>query len=129
MRLLLDTHILLWALEDGTRLTAEMRRQLQDRANDVLFSAASVWEIAIKTMLGRADFGVQPQEIVEAARETGFMELPVSAAAAARVSELPQFHRDPFDRLLIAQAITEPARLYTADRLLRRYSELVTVMA
>jgi PIN domain nuclease of toxin-antitoxin system len=91
----------------------------------VLFSAASVWEIAIKAALGRADFKVAPAEIVAAALETGFAELPVSAAAALRVADLPPHHRDPFDRLLVAQALTEPARLYTADPALEPYSELV----
>jgi PIN domain nuclease of toxin-antitoxin system len=102
-----------------------MRSILEDPAQDVLFSAASLWEVAIKSALGRADFKVDPNEILAAAIETGFGELPVRSAAALKVATLPLHHRDPFDRLLVAQALTEPARLYTADAALEPYSELV----
>ena len=125
MRLLLDTHILLWALIEPDRLSDEVRTRLEDRGNVVLFSAASIWETSIKAALGRADFKVAPSEIVVAALEAGFEELPVRSAAALVVATLPHHHRDPFDRLLVAQAITEPARLYTADAALAPYSELV----
>jgi PIN domain nuclease of toxin-antitoxin system len=125
VRLLLDTHILLWALIEPTKLTAELRALLDDPEHEVLFSAASIWEMAIKASLGRADFQVSVETIVEAARTTGFVELPVRSAAAQRVVTLPHHHRDPFDRLLIAQAMTEPAILYTADAQLQAYSELV----
>jgi PIN domain nuclease of toxin-antitoxin system len=129
MRLLLDTHILLWALDGSLRLDAGMRNLLEDRANEVLFSAASIWEIAIKVRLGRGDFALRPEAIAQAARETGFTELPVLADTAALVAELPLHHRDPFDRLLVAQAMAGPMRLYTADPVLQPYSELVTVIA
>ena len=125
MRLLLDTHVLLWALIEPTKLSVDVQAALEDPLNEVLFSAASVWEMAIKTALGRADFRVSPEIIVEAAYATGFTELPVRSAAALKVSTLPHHHRDPFDRLLIAQAMTEPAALYTADAQLAVYSELV----
>ena len=125
MRLLLDTHILLWALIEPERLGAEVRDGLEDPANVVLFSAASVWEMAIKSALGRADFRVSPFEIVENAKATGIEEAPVRSPAALAVASLPPHHHDPFDRLLVAQAITEPARLYTADAVLMAYSELV----
>ena len=125
MRLLLDTHLLLWALGDPDRLDGETRALIEDAGNDVLFSAASIWEIAIKTGLGRADFTVRPEAVAQAARATGFAELPVRADVAARVVDLPAYHRDPFDRLLVAQAIAEPAWLYTVDPLLPPYSELV----
>jgi PIN domain nuclease of toxin-antitoxin system len=128
MRLLLDTHILLWALGEPERLNAETRALLEDPDNEVLFSAASIWEIAIKARLGRADFAVHPEEIVQAACDTGFTELPVRANAAAQVMKLPLHHRDPFDRLLVAQALIEPMRLYTADPLLPPYSELVMLV-
>ena len=98
---------------------------LEDPSEDVLFSAASLWEISIKAALGRADFKVAPREILSAALEVGFVELPVRSAAALMVTDLPLIHRDPFDRLLVAQALTEPARLYTADAALEPYSELV----
>ena len=128
MRLLLDTHILLWALDQPARLDSGTRALLEDPANEVLFSAASIWEIAIKVRLGRADFPVRPDAIAQAARDTGFTELPVRADAAARVADMPLHHRDPFDRLLVAQAMAEPMRLYTADPLLPPYSELVTLV-
>lgn len=125
MRLLLDTHILLWALIEPDRLNHDVRTLLEDREHVVLFSAASAWEMSIKAALGRADFKVAPSEIVAAALDAGFEELPVRSAAALAVATLPHHHRDPFDRLLVAQAITEPARLYTADAALALYSELV----
>ena len=128
MRLLLDTHILLWALDTPARLDRGTRALLEDPANEVLFSAASIWEIAIKVRLGRADFPVRPDAIARAARDTGFTELPVRADVAARVADLPLHHRDPFDRLLVAQAMAEPMRFYTADPLLPSYSELVTLV-
>ena len=129
MRLLLDTHILLWALDGSLRLDAGTRDLLEDRTNEVMFSAASIWEIAVKARLGRVDFTLRPEAIAQEARETGFTELPVLADTAARVAYLPLHHRDPFDRLLVAQAMAGPMRLYTADPALRPYSELVTVIA
>lgn len=125
MRVLLDTHVLLWALITPGRLNKAIRGILEAADNEVMFSAASIWEIAIKSGLRRMNFRVAPEEIAEAAIESGFVELPVRAAAAAYVAKLPAHHRDPFDRLLIAQAITEPAMLYTADAQLESYSELV----
>lgn len=125
MRLLLDTHVLLWALIAPRRLAKQALSDIENPANEVIFSAASIWEIAIKSALGRADFGVSPDEIAAAAAASGFVELPVRSAAAAHVAKLPAHHRDPFDRLLIAQSITEPALLYTADPQLQVYSELV----
>lgn len=128
MRLLLDTHLLLWALATPQRLDAATRGALEDPGNEVLFSAASLWEIAIKAGLGRADFAFDPPQILQAALDTGFVELPVRSAAAVLVAGLPPHHRDPFDRLLVAQAMSEPVRLYTADPLLPPYSELVTLV-
>ena len=125
MRLLLDTQILLWALTDPDRLSPSVRETLEDPANTVLFSAASVWETSIKAALGRTDFRFSPQEIFKAAIDAGFTELPVRSTAAMRVADLPHHHRDPFDRLLVAQAIDEPARLYTADTQLEAYSDFV----
>ena len=93
-----------------------------------MFSAASIWEIAIKSQLKRIDFGSSPEAIARAALESGFDELPVRAAHAALTGQLPAHHRDPFDRLLVAQAIVEPARLLTVDSALKPYSELVVVL-
>jgi len=125
VRLLLDTQILLWALIEPGKLKPETRRLLEDPEHEVLFSVASIWEMAIKAALGRADFQVSPDAIVEAARASGFVELPVRSAAALKVASLPHHHHDPFDRLLVAQAMTEPARLCTADAQLEAYSEMV----
>lgn len=128
MRFLLDTHILLWALVEPERLPKKARILLEDDANEILFSAASIWEVAIKAQAGRIDFPVLPDEIAAAAKETGFMELCVSSKHGAAVRSLPLHHRDPFDRLLVAQAITEPARLLTVDSVLGQYSELVETL-
>jgi PIN domain nuclease of toxin-antitoxin system len=125
MRVLLDTHVLLWALGEPRRLDAETRGTIESSDTEVLFSAASIWEIAIKSELGRTGFVFDPAEIARAAIDTGFSELAVRANAAALVGRLPLLHRDPFDRLLVAQAIVEPATLYTADQQLVAYSDLV----
>ena len=125
MRLLLDTHVLLWSLGAPKLLGKEARNAIEHPDNEVMFSAASIWEIAIKSALGRGDFAVTPDEILAAALASGLSELPVGSVAAAHVAKLPAHHRDPFDRLLIAQAVTEPAILYTADAQLEAYSELV----
>ena len=124
MRLLLDTHLLLWALHDPARLDAGTRDLLEDPRQEVMFSAASIWEIAIKARLGRADFAIRPELVARAARQTGFAELPVAADDAARVATLPLHHRDPFARLVVAQALSAPMHLYTADPALPPYSEL-----
>ena len=123
MRLLLDTHVLLWALAHPRRLPPEVRTELESTENDVFFSAASVWEIAIKAETLRSEFGVAPEGIADAARATGFAELAIRVQHAAAVARLSLHHKDPFDRLLIAQAITEPARFITADKGLTRYSK------
>lgn len=125
MVLLLDTHILLWALDSPRRLPQDIVAQIASPENTVYFSAANIWEIAIKTALGKIDFPYSPEDIAQAAIDTGFIELPVSAAHAAKVAHLPLHHRDPFDRLLIAQALLMPAQLLTADSALTPYSELV----
>lgn len=121
MRVLTDTHILLWALLQPTRLDAVRRDVLESPEHQVFFSAVNIWEIAIKRALDRPDFDVEPEVIHRAALETGFRELPVSAVHAAAVRHLPTHHRDPFDRLLIAQARTEPLLLMTDDPLISLY--------
>jgi PIN domain nuclease of toxin-antitoxin system len=127
MRFLLDTHLLLWALSDPERLGSATRDAIEDPANDVLFSAASIWEVAIKTRLGRADFAVRADTIAKEALARGFAELLIRWQSASMVSDLPMHHRDPFDRILLAQAITEPVHLYTVDRKLLPYSSLVVL--
>jgi PIN domain nuclease of toxin-antitoxin system len=127
MRLLVDTHVLLWAAAAPERLPASFRERLESPESEVLFSAASIWELAIKMQIGRLVLAVAPEEIARTAAQRGFDELPVMAVHAAGVRNLPLHHRDPFDRLLIAQAMHEPARLLTVDRLLAKYSGLVEV--
>lgn len=122
MRVLLDTHVFLWAVTDSRRLSEQARRSILD-ADAIYVSAASIWEAAIKAGLGRieGDMG----QLAGAIGSSGFMELPVTAAHAAAVARLPHHHRDPFDRLLVAQAMAEPLVLLTADAALLPYSELV----
>ncbi|HEX4172541.1 MAG TPA: type II toxin-antitoxin system VapC family toxin [Acetobacteraceae bacterium] len=124
-RVLLDTHLLIWALDEYDRLPAEMRDLIQDPTNEIVFSVVSVWEIAIKARLGRTNFAVRPKEIASSAIATGFVELPLRWQAAAAVADLPMHHRDPFDRAIVAQAMSEPIHLYTVDRKLAVYSSLV----
>jgi PIN domain nuclease of toxin-antitoxin system len=127
--LLLDTHVLLWAIYQPARIPENWVAKLVDRNNPVFFSAASIWEVAIKSSLERPDFLHDAERTLSLALQTGFVELPVSAEVAARVRDLPCHHRDPFDRLLIAQAKQMPARLLTADSQLPIYSELVELIA
>jgi PIN domain nuclease of toxin-antitoxin system len=122
MRVLTDTHILLWALLRPARLDTACRDILESPEHKVFFSAVNIWEIAIKRALDRPDFDVEPDTVYRAALETGFRELPISAVHAAAVRHLPAHHRDPFDRLLIAQARTEPLLLMTDDPLIDRYT-------
>jgi len=128
MRWLIDTQILLWAIYRPERLSADVQARLRDRANAVYFSSISIAEIAIKSSLGRPDFCFAPDEVVHAARDSAFDELPLTAMHATRLGRLAWHHRDPFDRLLVAQAIEEGARLMTADSALAAYSDLVEVI-
>jgi PIN domain nuclease of toxin-antitoxin system len=123
--LLLDTHLFLWAVTDSRKLSRAARSRMT-AAEAVYISSASIWEIAIKSALGKLE--ADPDRLVAAIDESGFQELPVLARHAAAVARLPPHHRDPFDRLLVAQAITEPLFLLTADAGLERYSELVQVV-
>ena len=126
---LLDTNILLAALLAPERLPQEVAAGLSDSANTVYFSSASIWEIAIKRSLNRADFDFSPQDIHCIALETGFTELTVKGEDCYSVANLPWHHRDPFDRLLVAQAQSLPAYLLTTDAVLSQYSELVVQLA
>jgi PIN domain nuclease of toxin-antitoxin system len=125
VRLLLDTHIFLWAVTDSRRLSADARSTIS-AADEVYVSAASIWEAAIKAGLGKIQGDMT--ELAESIAASGFLELPVTALHAASVARLPQHHRDPFDRLLIAQALAEPLVLLTADPSLLQYSELVRLV-
>jgi len=125
MRLLIDTQIFIWVVLDSDKLGVKAR-QIILAATEVFVSAASIWEIAIKAKIGKLEGN--PDEFVEAIKQSGFRELVISARHAAKVHELPLYHRDPFDRILIAQALTEPLRFLTADSMLEQYSELVMMV-
>ena len=121
MKWLLDTHLLLWAAGAPARLSAEARSVLEDPANELYFSAASLWEISIKRGLGRADFQVDARVLRRGLLDNGYIELAISSAHAVSIDSLPPLHKDPFDRLLIAQASVEGITLLTADSLLTQY--------
>jgi len=122
MRLLLDTQVFLWVADDSSRLRPQARESIF-AASEVFVSAASIWEIAIKARLGKIN--VDAGEMVAAIEGSGFQELPVTAQHAIGVEHLPLYHNDPFDRLLVAQALAEPMRLLTADGVLEQYTDLV----
>jgi PIN domain nuclease of toxin-antitoxin system len=124
MRVLLDTHLLLWALGSPSKLPAAARKLINDA--NVYVSAATIWEVSIKAALGK--LSADPREVLAALEPAGFLELPVTGAHAARVVDLPAIHRDPFDRLLIAQAFSEPMRLLTNDAALAAYGDIVSVV-
>jgi PIN domain nuclease of toxin-antitoxin system len=121
VKLLLDTQLLLWAVAEPARLKLATRRLLDDAAQTLVFSAASIWEIAIKASLGRDDFTADPRVLRRALLDNGYLELAISGAHAAAVLDLPTLHRDPFDRLLVAQAQVEGITLLTADATVARY--------
>lgn len=123
MRLLLDTHILLWWLTDDPALPAALRTAIGDAGNDALVSAATVWEIALKQALGRLDFPVAETEAILA--ENGFAPLPITTAHAAAAGGLPRLHADPFDRMLVAQALCESLTLVSVDSQIARYGAAV----
>jgi PIN domain nuclease of toxin-antitoxin system len=112
VRLLLDTHALLWALGLPDELRLEARRAIEDARNDVFVSAASAWEIAIKRALGRLE---APDDLGDAIEAVGFAELPITIGHALAVERLVRHHRDPFDRMLIAQALVEGLTIVTRD--------------
>jgi PIN domain nuclease of toxin-antitoxin system len=127
VRLLLDTHILLWALSDDRRLAKSTRELLVSPANEIFVSAASLWEIGIKASLGRIDIEVDNLEAAIA--DARFEPLPINFSHAAVAGKLPVIHRDPFDRMLIAQAGIEGLRIVTHDRIFERYSPNVQGLA
>ena len=125
MRLLLDTHVFLWCVKDDRQLGRAVRAVIAG-ATEVYVSSASIWEAAIKHALGKLDVNID--DLVNSIAESGFIELPITARHAAAVARLPDVHRDPFDRLLIAQALCEPLRFLTADSTLKKYSDLGDVV-
>jgi len=121
MKLLLDTHLLLWAAGDLDRLSVRARSLMEDQNNVLVFSAASLWEVTIKAGLGRADFQVDPHLLRRGLIENGYEELPITSQHALAVGQLPDVHRDPFDRILVAQAMVEGLLLLTHDPLVQAY--------
>lgn len=119
MKMLLDTHALVWALSDPERLPVALRSAIEARSNVVYVSAASVWEIAIKTAIGKIDLPME--DLSGAVAESGFLELPVTIAHASAVRALPQHHRDPFDRMLAVQSAAENLILASRDPVFSLY--------
>lgn len=123
MLLLLDTHLLLWAAYEPGKLSVDARGYIVDDANDLLFSAASIWEVSIKSSLAKDDFDVNPRILRRGLVENGYRELPITSAHAVAAGDLPPIHQDPFDRILIAQARAEGLALLTADAKVIAYGE------
>jgi PIN domain nuclease of toxin-antitoxin system len=124
-KLLLDTQVLLWAAGEPARLSEAARALLLDEANGLFFSSASLWEVVIKRGLGREDFRVDPVRLRRMLLMNGYEEVPITSDHALALDRLPPLHRDPFDRMLVAQARTEGMRLVTADERVARYGEAV----
>jgi len=127
VRLLLDTHVLLWMLDDSPRLGTRARELMTARGAECLVSAVSFWEIAIKASLRRKDFRVDADRLVDACQSAGLRSLSFTPAHAVRVARLPPHHADPFDRALVAQAVTESLTLLTRDATLAPYGSMVRI--
>lgn len=125
MRILLDTHVYLWWLQDHPKLSKAGRDRIIS-ASEVYVSSASIWEATIKASIGKLEVDVN--QLMAEIENSGFEELPISSKHAATVAQLPDIHRDPFDRILVAQALSEPLRFLTADSILGGYSELVEII-
>jgi len=125
MRLLLDTHVFLWCIYDDHRITKSIRTKIMNAA-EVYVSSASIWEAAIKIRLKKLEANID--QLVSAIEESEFIELPITIQHVTTLSQLPIIHRDPFDRIMIAQAVSEPLTFLTADAILKDYSELVELI-
>jgi PIN domain nuclease of toxin-antitoxin system len=123
LNLLLDTHLLLWAASEPQRLSAKARALLLDPSNQLVFSSASLWEIAIKNGLERSDFNVDPRRLWRMLLVNGYRELSVTSEHTVAVNDLPLLHKDPFDRILVAQARIEGLTLLTADKMVAKYGD------
>lgn len=121
MKLLLDTHLLIWAAGAPDKLSKKARKLIEDRDNEIVFSAVSIWEIAIKYALNRPDFNVDPHLVRRGCLDNAMTELAMTSAHAITTASLAPIHRDPFDRLLVAQAMTEGVTLLTADTTIAQY--------
>ena len=121
MKLLLDTHLLLWAAGEPKRLSKQARTLIDNPDNELLFSAASLWEVAIKRGLGREDFKVDARLLRRGLLDNGYSELPIISDHVVATESLPPIHKDPFDRILVAQATVEGVTLLTVDSLVAQY--------
>ena len=121
MRLLLDTHLLLWAFNEPEKLPARAREFMEDEDNLLLFGISTIWEVTIKTARNKPDFRINPIRFRDKLIENQFIELPITSNHAIAVAALPPIHKDPFDRILIAQATCEGIFLLTSDTLLAQY--------
>ncbi|RBM00390.1 PIN domain nuclease [Acidithiobacillus ferridurans] len=122
---MLDTHVALWAITDSPKLSKKAREMIELPKSSIWISAATIWEIAIKRSLGRGDMPVSSQEAMRYFGESGYRFLPVEPEHAAAVEDLPTHHADPFDRILVAQALVEPMRLITHDAMVACYSDTI----
>lgn len=121
MKLLLDTHLLLWAAGEPNRLSMDARTLIEAPQNELFFSAASLWEIIIKSGLGREDFEVDARLLRRGLLDNGYSELPIGSEHVVAIDGLPSIHKDPFDRMLVAQATVEGITLLTADSVVAQY--------
>ena len=128
MKLLLDTKLLLWAAASPAKLPLPARKLLKDPQNELIFSAASLWEVAIKSDLGRKDFHVDARVLRRGLLDNGYQELAISSAHAVAVKGLPLIHKDPFDRILVAQSMVEGITLLTTDSTIAKYGATVRKM-
>jgi PIN domain nuclease of toxin-antitoxin system len=128
MKLLLDTHLLLWAAGDPDRLPAEARSLIESPENELLFSAASLWEVAIKRGLGRHDFKVDARLLRRGLLDNGYSELPLISPHVMAIESLPTLHKDPFDRVLVAQATVEGITLLTIDSMVAQYPGPIRIL-
>ncbi|GHT96072.1 twitching motility protein PilT [Betaproteobacteria bacterium] len=122
MKFLLDTHLLIWAVTEDRRLSVRALNLITDTRNEIFFSVLSLWEIAIKRGQNRADFLYEPRAVRRALLDNGYQELPILSQHVVDIDSLPPIHKDPFDRLLIAQAMAEGITLLTADATVAQYS-------
>jgi PIN domain nuclease of toxin-antitoxin system len=121
VKLLLDTHLLLWVAGQPDRLSQAARQFIEDKENELIFSTASLWEVVIKRGLARDDFKVDPRLLRRGLLDNGYSELPIGSEHVVAIDTLPPIHKDPFDRVLVAQALVEGITLLTTDAVVARY--------
>jgi PIN domain nuclease of toxin-antitoxin system len=127
MKLLLDTHILLWAAGEPQKLPVKIRQLIEDEENTLFFSAASIWEIVMKNGLGRSDFQIEPRMFRSALMDNGYLELPITSEHVLFVHDLPPLHKDPVDRILVAQSSIEGMAVLTVDQAVIDYGGTVII--